>query len=206
MPRLSQKRYEWHVMVAMAIYIVVLLLLWPLARTVTDVPIKWLLALTPVLPMLYLIGLMARRIRDSDELQQRTHLIALGTSTAVVGALSLVGGFLATAKVLNLDGTILIWVFPAIMACYGLTRWWAVRHYGGDMSCDSDSGIPLSWRMVIVAVMMGAIGIFAYVRHDASAAGVFLGMAGGFTLIAAIKGIGHWRRRRDAQPDASDER
>jgi hypothetical protein len=205
MPRLNQKRYELHVMVAMAIYVAVLLLVWPLARTATNAPVKWLLASAPVLPMLYLIGLMARRIRDSDELEQRTHLIALGTSTAVVGALSLVGGFLATAKMLVLDGTVLIWVFPSIMACYGVTRWWAVRYYGGTMACEGDGGIPTHWRVIAVAVMMGAVGVFAYLRNDAQAVGIFGGMAAAFTLIAVIKGVGYWRQRRDASAEARHE-
>lgn len=204
MSRLNQKRYEWQVMAAMAIYVAVLLLVWPMARTATYVPVKWLLALAPVLPMLCLIVLMARRIRDSDELEQRTHLVALGASTAVVGALSLIGGFLATAKVLALDGTILIWVFPAIMACYGVTRWWAVRHYGGNLSCDADSGIPTYGRLIMMAVMMGAVGMFSYFRNDAQTAGIFVGMAAAFTLFAVIKGVGYWRRR-GARLGASDE-
>jgi hypothetical protein len=203
MPRLSQKRYELHVMITMAVYLVALLLVWPLARTVDNVTAKWLLALVPMLPMLYLIGLMARRIRDSDELEQRTHLIALGASTAVIGGLSLMGGFLAAAKVLVLDGTILIWVFPVVMMSYGVVRWWVSRGYGGASFCDDDHGIAMSHRLLIVAAMMAAVGLFAYFRRDAMATGVFLGLAATFTLTALIRTV--VRRRHAARPEGRDE-
>ena len=106
MPRFQYKHYQRRLMLAMTGYVGFMLLVWPLARTVTSLPLKVLLALAPVLPMFYVIWLMARRIRDSDELEQRTHLIALGVATAAVGALSLVGGFLASAQVVQLDGSI----------------------------------------------------------------------------------------------------
>ncbi len=67
MPRLSDKQYQRQSMLAMTAYVAVMLGVWPLVRTVTGLPLKMLLALAPVLPMLYMIGLMARRIRDSDE-------------------------------------------------------------------------------------------------------------------------------------------
>lgn len=88
MPRITSRRYQRRVMVAMAAYIACMLLAWPLAHTAASLSMKILLALMPVVPMLYVIGAMAQRIRDSDELEQRTHLVALGLATAVVGALS----------------------------------------------------------------------------------------------------------------------
>lgn len=203
MARLDNKRYQVQVLIAMTVYVIVLLSVWPLARTVTYAPAKWLLALAPVLPMLYVIALMARRIRDCDEMEQRTHLVALGASTAVVGALSLVGGFLATAKVVAIDGSILIWVFPVMMACYGVARWWALRQYGGSLACESDAILPEAWRMGLVAVTIVVVGVFAWFKHDAGTTGVFIGMASAFVLILAIKGLSYWRKRND--PDHGEE-
>jgi len=97
MPRSIEKLYRQRLMLAMAIYIGVMLLAWPLVRTTDSLSLKVVLALAPVLPMLYVVWLMVRRVWHSDELEQRTHLIALGASTVVVGVLSLVGGFLAAA-------------------------------------------------------------------------------------------------------------
>lgn len=196
MPRFTEKRYQTHVILTMLLYVAVLLLVWPLARSTSNLPLKILLALLPVLPMLYVIGLMVRRVRYSDELQQRTHLIALGASTAVVGVASLVGGFLAASGVVKLDGSILVWVFPVTLISYYVAQWWVARHYGHDLSCDGrDAGIPLRWRMLILAALMALVGWIAYRRQDAFDTGLFLGMAAAAVMITLVRSILSWRRR-----------
>ena len=141
MTRLTPRRYNLHVAIAVTLYVVLMALVWPLVRSMQDLSLKIVLAVLTVLPMLYVIGLMARRVRDSDELEQRTHLLALGVATAVVGGLSLVVGFLAAGQVLALDGAILIWVFPVLILAYGVTRWWLVtRRYGGSLGAECAPG------------------------------------------------------------------
>lgn len=132
MPRYSQKRYNMHVLVLMAIYVVVMLVLWPLARSTGEAWLKILLAVSPTIPVAAVIALMARRVMASDELQQRMHLMALGIGTALVGTLALVGGFLVAAKVWVVGGDILIWVFPALCLAYGLARIALSRWYTGS--------------------------------------------------------------------------
>lgn len=197
MPRFTEKRYQTHVILTMSLYVAVLLLVWPLARSTSNLPLKILLALLPVLPMLYVIGLMVRRVLYSDELQQRTHLIALGASTAVVGVASLVGGFLAASGVVKLDGSILVWVFPVTLISYYVAQWWVARHYGHDLSCDGrDAGIlPLRWRMLILATLMALVGWIAYRRQDAFDTGLFLGMAAAAVMITLVRSIMSWRGR-----------
>lgn len=200
MPRLTQRRYETRVIFAMSIYVVALLLLLPLARTASSVALKGFLAVLPALPMLYVIWLMAQRVRDCDELQQRTHLVALGVTVAVVAACSLIGGFLATAHVWPIDGSILIWVFPLMLLCYEMTRRWIARRYGGSPACEG--AMPMHWRMAAVAIMMAVVGIFAYVQHNAFDAGLFLGLGGGLVLLALIKFFADRRvRQKGAQGD-----
>lgn len=201
MPRFTEKRYQTHVILTMLLYVAVMLLVWPLARSTTSLPLKILLALVPVLPMLYVIGLMVRRVRHSDELQQRTHLIALGASTAIVGVASLVGGFLAAAQVVQLDGSILTWVFPMMLVSYYAAQWWVARHYGSDLSCDgNDAGIPLRWRLLILAALMGLVAWFAYRRHDAFDTGMAIGIGVSGACFALVRGFIYWRRRH-AHPD-----
>src|SRR5215469_8596215 len=129
MPRFSQKQYEWRVLAAMALYCAFLLYVWPMVRTTGSYPLKVLIAIAPSLPVIYVLAQLARRIRASDELEQRTHLVALGVATGVVGVLSLMGGFLSSAGVVKIDGSILLWVFPVMMFSYGATRWWVLRGY-----------------------------------------------------------------------------
>jgi hypothetical protein len=149
--------------------------------------------------MLYIYFLMERRIRDSDELEQRMHLIALGVATIVIGALSLIGGFLAAAHVLDMDGSILIWVFPVMLTSYGLAHLVVSRRYGGEMfACGGNSGLPLYIRAFFVAALMGAIAIWAYLRRDDQAWGMLVGMAAVFLVVGIVRLIQLWRRARVA--------
>ena len=113
MARIQHKSFQRNFMLAMAAYLIVVLLVWPLARTVASLPLKVLCALAPMVPLVVAIGIMARRILHSDELEQRTHLVGLSVASVVVAVFSMVGGFLATAKLLSLDtcANLLLWIF-----------------------------------------------------------------------------------------------
>jgi hypothetical protein len=196
MQRLSHKRYARHISVAMLIYVLMMVLVWPLVRSTSSTAVQCLLAVASVVPMLYVIGVMAWRIRDSDELEQRTHLVALGTATAVVGAASLLGGFLAAAKIIALDGSILIWVFPLIMLTYSGVRWWVrTRHYGMAADCDG-SGEASPWRgFAFLLLLMGIVALVAWWREgrDSMLVGMLCGMGCVtvvFAIIAAIRRLG----------------
>jgi len=203
MPRFTERRYQSRVILAMALYVVVLLLAWPLVRSTASQSLRVVLALLPTLPVLYVIWQMARRVWQADELEQRTHLVALGASTAIVGMASLVGGFLAAARVVQLDGSILIWVFPAMLISYHAARRWVARHYGNEPACEGDeAGIPLRWRVLSLAVLIALVGWFAHRHHDAFDTGVFAGVAVAAALVALVRGVIRWRRntRAGGQP------
>ena len=123
--RNTKKYFQRRMMIAMAIYAFVVMLALPAARGSAEWPTKALLALAPVLPLLYVIWLMAERVRNADELEQRTHLVGLGVATAVASIFSLIAGFLAAAKVLSPEdsASALVWVFPLVMIGYGVGQW-----------------------------------------------------------------------------------
>lgn len=193
MPRFNESRYRRQLSVAMVAYMAAMLLVWPLSRTAASVPLKVMLAVVPVLPMLFVIGLMARRIGASDEFEQRVHLVALGASTALLGALSLIGGFLAAAGVLRLDGSILIWLFPVTMIGYAIARsWLLVRHYGESASCEGSSpGRQLLLLAVLVLMVLGVAWWRG--RLDDFGAGLLVGLAPGVLVVLAVL---LWRRLR----------
>jgi hypothetical protein len=199
MARFSETQYRRQLSLAMVAYMAAMLLVWPLSRTAASVPLKVLLAVVPVLPMLFVIGLMARRIGASDEFEQRVHLLALGAATALLGALSLVGGFLDAAGVLALRGSVLIWVFPVTMLGYGAARWWLlVRHYGGSAGCEG--GSP-AWQLGLLAVLVLMVLGVAWWRGrlDAFETGLLFGLAPGVVIVLAVF---LWRRlRRTADKD-----
>lgn len=193
MPRLTNKRYQQQLMLTMMLYVLVLFGAGPLQRTADSLPLKVLLAVTPVLPMLYVIALLWRRIRDSDELEQRTQLVALGAATALLSAVSMVGGFLAAGGVLKLDGTVLIWVFPVLMVGYSVAYKWVARHYGMDAMCVEDSNAWLPWYFVAMGVFMAAGALYSWWRHDTRGVLAFLLSA---CIFAVIGGWTGWRLRR----------
>lgn len=131
MKRLTTRRYNLWVMLLMAAYVGLLLLVWPHAKSGAPMPVRALLALLPALPVVAVNVVMAWRVLSSDELEQRLHMDALGLAAAVVCVLSLLGGFLAAAKVATFGGDVLIWVFPVACVTYGIARWLLARRYGG---------------------------------------------------------------------------
>lgn len=131
MSRFLLSHYRRNVILLMAVYLALLLLLWPLTKTTPSLALKAVFALLPVLPMIGALWLIACKVMASDELQQRVHLIALSTATGVVSAASLAGGFLCATHVVELDGDILIWIMPALALVYAATRWIIGRRYGG---------------------------------------------------------------------------
>lgn len=196
MSRLTQKQYQRHAMLASAAYLAAMLLVWPLTRTAASLPLKVVLAMLPLLPMFYLIGLLAWRIRDSDELEQRMHLVALGVASAVVAASSMVGGFLAAAKIVPLDGSILIMVFPLMVSCYGLTRWWVASRYGVSVTCDDAGSVPRYLRFLVGALVMGLVGLFAHYRQNDDGMGAALGIGAVFAVLSVVFGVRHWLSSR----------
>ena len=201
MSRLTQKQYQRHAMLASAAYIAAMLLVWPLARTAVGLPLKVVLAMRPLLPMFYLIGLLAWRIRDSDELEQRMHLVALGVTGAVVAASSMVGGFLAAAKIVPLDGSILIMVFPLMASCYGVTRWWVARRYGVSVTCDDAGSVPVYLRFLLMALVMGLVALFAHYRQNDEGMGTALGVAAVFAVAGVVFGVRRWLSSRQGVSD-----
>lgn len=199
MKRLTDRQYQRHVSVTMLIYVAAMVLVWPLARSTPELGLKIALAAVPALPMLYVIGLMARKVAQSDEFEQRIHLVALGVASAVLAAVSLTGGLLAAAGAVSLDGSILIWVFPVMMVTYSLTRWWVItRRYGGSTECEQASVWSLPLRLLLVAALMGVVLLAAWWRGrlDDLSLGLLAGLGSSSLLLAAIESVRRWRRVR----------
>ena len=122
-PAKLRKRYTREVMLAMAGYVVLLVLSVLLLKRVEDGLLRALIALLPVPPMMLVLRAMIRYIRDTDELQQRIELEAVSFATAFISLLYLTGGFLQSAKVIDVPSNVaMIWVFPLVCLSYGLAK------------------------------------------------------------------------------------
>lgn len=209
MRRLTERQYQRHVSVTMLVYVAAMVLVWPLARTTPGLGLKIALAAVPALPMLYVIALMARKVAQSDEFEQRVHLVALGVASAVLAALSLLGGLLAAAGAVPLDGSILIWVFPLMTVSYSLTRWWVItRRYGGSTECEQASAWSVPMRLLLMAALLGVVLLAARWRGrlDDTGTGLLAGLGSASLLLAAIEFVRRWRRVRRDRAGVSGER
>lgn len=203
MSRPDNKRYERQVMLTMVVYMLVLFAVGPLMNRVASVALKAVLAVLPALPVVYIIALMWRRIRDSDELEQRMHLVALGAAVAVVSATSVVAGFLAGSGVLRMGGEALIWVFPLLMASYGIARNRVARRYGMDATCVAESSRWLPWYFAGMALAMAIGAVYFALQHNGHRVESFLIAA---TVFAAIGVWVGWRRARARRQLREDQR
>jgi hypothetical protein len=192
----SKKQYESQLLWTMLLYSAFMLFAWPLLRTVDRFPLKLLLALAPMMPLAYLIVLIARRIRASDEFEQRTHLVALGVAAAVTSALGLIGGFLSIAGVVQLDGSVLIWVFPVIMWSYSIARWSVLRRYGVGVWCADDASVWFYLRFALLGIVILAIAWLSPTRLDDFREGFIYGTGGGSAVAGILLALLHWYRHR----------
>ncbi|MEV8521387.1 hypothetical protein ABZR86_16450 [Dyella marensis] len=127
--RREDRRYIAEFVPAMAVYFALMLFVWPLHKTTDATWLRALIALSPALPVAAIALSLFRYVTASDEFMQRLHLQALALAAGVVAVVSMAVGFLAAAKVVSLDGSVLLLVFPGLMLVYGPTLAWAKRRY-----------------------------------------------------------------------------
>ena len=125
-----RRRYTREVVVAMLGYVVLLCLSMYLLRGAEGAWLRALIALLPVPPIVLVLRAMVRYIRDVDEMQQRIELEAVSAATAFVSLVYLTGGFLQSAKVIDVPSNVaMIWVFPLVCLSYGLAKAVVARRY-----------------------------------------------------------------------------
>jgi hypothetical protein len=118
---------------AMISYVVVLFAsILLLKKMGPDAPLylRAALSLTPVIPIIFVCKALIRFLRDSDELERQIELEAIALSGLFTGLIFLCLGFLASSKLIYLDGAaVAIWVFPALFGLYGIAKCFANWRY-----------------------------------------------------------------------------
>lgn len=111
---------------AFLIYILLMLYVFPREAHIAEPWLKAIVALSPLLPLVFVAWAMIRYVNRCDEMERRQHLEAAGIALVVVGIVGMGLGFLAAAKLIAVDGTlVLLMVFPALCVVYGLICTWA---------------------------------------------------------------------------------
>ena len=126
--RAVQRRYMREFFPAMAGYVLLLLVSLVLLKHVHAVPLRVVIVLLPVLPVVFVVRAMVRLVLASDELERRLQLEAISIASMSVGLLSFAAAFLQGAGLLPIDNG-LMWVLPALFAAYGIANWWVRRRY-----------------------------------------------------------------------------
>jgi hypothetical protein len=124
------RRYTRELLWGMGMYVVVLMLSVWLLRHVDGIALRAVIALLPVPPVAFAVRAMVRYIRDADELQRRIELEAVSIATAFVSLLYMAGGFLQSARVIDLSASAaMIWVLPLVCFSYGVCKAIVARRY-----------------------------------------------------------------------------
>lgn len=124
--RTVHRQYIKTIIPAMLAYVVVLFgSVYTLKNAGSTFPLylRAILSLAPVIPIVFVCRAMIRFLKNCDELERQIELEAIALSCLITGLGFLCLGFLASAKLIYLNGgMVAIWVFPTLCGLYGLTK------------------------------------------------------------------------------------
>lgn len=129
--RAAQRRYTREFFPAMAAYVLMLFASVAILKHVQAVPLRVLIVLSPVLPVVFVVRAMVRLVLASDELERRLQLEAISIASMSVGLLSFAAAFLRGAGLLPIDNALML-VLPAMFGAYGIANWWVRRRFRGE--------------------------------------------------------------------------
>jgi ABC-type cobalamin transport system permease subunit len=120
----AARRYTLGILAASALYAIALLISVYLLKRNPSAPQKYLIAILPVLPALWIPAVVLRFFRELDELQRRIQLEGLAFGFTATAVLTLSYGFLQNAGLPQINW---VWVWPVMGVCWavglGLARW-----------------------------------------------------------------------------------
>ncbi len=120
------RTYRIRLLIVMGAYVVLVPLSLVVIPQVQSAPLRIIVALLPVIPVPFGILSLLAYLRQLDELQRRIHLEAFGFSLGMTGMTTFTLGFLENAGVPSLN---IIWVFPMMIAFWGVGQIIARRRY-----------------------------------------------------------------------------
>jgi len=120
-------RWQLYVVLpAMLVYMLLMLYVFPREAHIATPWLKALVALSPTLPLIFVAWAVVRYVNRCDEMERRQHLEAAGVAVIVVSLGSMALGFLGAAKLIALDGAlVLLMVLPVLCVVYGLACTWS---------------------------------------------------------------------------------
>lgn len=126
MVEIRGREYARRLTIAMVVYAVVLIgMIFAMDHGIAQ-PWKTIVALVPVLPILYIAWLVIARFRTLDEYWQRIQLIAMPFAFLGSMMVAFTWGFLEIAGVERLNG---FWMFGIMNGLWMLSLFFSIRRY-----------------------------------------------------------------------------
>jgi len=121
------RRYAREFTISMAAYTLILVAsIYALKNIEMSQPLKIIVALAPVVPVIFVLIAVMRSIRDSDELQQRVHVLATTFAAALTGLITFTYGFLEN---IGFPKFPTLFILPLIIALWGVSFAWFSKRY-----------------------------------------------------------------------------
>lgn len=123
----AMQRYVKEFLIAMTMYVLILIASVTLLNSV-ELARVWqiVVSVAPALPVVFVIIAILRLLRDSDELQQRVHLLATTFSAVLTGFITFSYGFLENIGFPKLPTFA---IFPMLFLLWGLGLGYFTRKY-----------------------------------------------------------------------------
>ena len=123
----AMRRYVKEFLVAMTMYVLILIASVSLLNNL-DLTRVWqiIISLAPALPIILVIIAILRLLRDSDELQQRVHLLSTTFSAVLTGFITFSYGFLENIGFPHFPT---LWILPMLFMLWGLGLAYFTRRY-----------------------------------------------------------------------------
>lgn len=122
-----RKRYRREFFISMAAYTVTLIFsITVLRRVELTQNFKVILTLIPAIPVAFVLIAVMRAVRDSDELQQRVHLLATTFAAVITGLVTFTYGFLENIGFPKFSTFLIL---PMLFFFWGISLTWFSKRY-----------------------------------------------------------------------------
>lgn len=122
----AAKRYTRNMILVSIAYVVILMVSITAIKYIDNHIVRVIIALTPMIPIILGLGTFTTYLSEMDELERKIHFEGFAFSIAITGMLTFSLGLLDAVGYPTLR---LIWVFPMLIAFWGIGSYLARRRY-----------------------------------------------------------------------------
>ena len=131
---LASRRYKIDFTVSMVAYVVVLFgSIWALGRLPSSGAFHYVVAMLPVVPVVFVFIAVVRYLRSTDEFTRAVQLESLAIAAGITAMLSVTYGFLELVGFPHLSAWI---TYLVVMGSWAIAKIFVARRYGSGYGCD----------------------------------------------------------------------